>query len=131
MTHFSVTLCYKPGLVVGIDSSRSKVILLHNIEVRPATHQNPEPVIRALYGLGREATQVLIDKSMFETPIYMEFLSVTVICKATKDGISDIQALKTTSSLEGIGLVLLPPFIAKVLLNLPSLACNKVFAAIL
>jgi hypothetical protein len=131
LTHFSVALCNEPGLVLGIDSSRSKVILLHNIEVRPATCQNPEPVICALYGLGREATPVLIDKSVFTTPIDVESPSVTVFHKATKDGISDIQALKTTSSLEGMGLVLLPPFIAKALLDLPSLACDKVFTAVL
>jgi hypothetical protein len=131
LTHFSVALCDEPGLVLGIDSSRSQVILVHNVEVRPATRQNPAPVIRALYGLGREATPVLIDKSVFETPIDVESPSVTVIRKATKDGIFDIQTMKTTSSLEGIGLVLLPPFIAKVLLDLPSLACDKVLAAVL
>jgi hypothetical protein len=131
LTHFSVALRDKPSLVLGIDGSRSRVILLHNIEVCPATRQNPEPVISSLYGLGREATPVLIDKSVFENPIDVESPSVTVICKAAKDGISDIRNLKTTSSLEGIGLVLLPPFLAKVLLDLPSLACDKVLAAVL
>jgi hypothetical protein len=69
LNHFSIALRDEPGLILGIDSSRQQCILLHNIEVRPATRQNPNPVIRALYGLGREATPVLLDKSVFMAPL--------------------------------------------------------------
>jgi hypothetical protein len=31
LTHFSVALHDKPGLVLGIDSTRDKITLLHNI----------------------------------------------------------------------------------------------------
>jgi hypothetical protein len=99
--------------------------------VHPATHQNPKQFIQALYSVGREATPVLIDKSIFEKTLDVESPSITVICNAAKDGIIDVQTLKITLSLEGIALVLVPPFIAKILLDLPSLGCNKVFAAVL
>jgi hypothetical protein len=104
---------------------------LHNIKVRPVTSQNPEPVIQALYGVGREATPALIDKSIFKKTLDVKSPSVTVIHNAAKDGITNVQNLKITSSLEGILLVLVPPFIAKFLLDLPSLACDRVFVAIL
>jgi hypothetical protein len=131
LNHFSVALRDEPGLVLGIDQSRTKMVLLHNIEVRPSTRQNPEPIIRALYGLGHEATPVLIDPSIFTTMLDIECPSVTVIRAAFKDGITDVTKLKMTSSVEGPGLILLPPFIAKVLLDLPSLACDKVFIAVM
>jgi hypothetical protein len=62
---------------------------------------------------------------------HVESPSVTVIRNAAKEGIANIQSLKITSSLDGVALVLVPPFIAKVLLDLPSLACDKVFTAVL
>jgi hypothetical protein len=68
LTHFSVALYDEPGLVLGIDSTHSKTILLHNIEVSPATRQNPDPVIRALYSVGRKVTPILLDKHVFEIP---------------------------------------------------------------
>jgi hypothetical protein len=107
------------------------MVLLHNFEVRPATRQNPEPIIRALYGLGHEATPVLIDPEIFITTLDIECPLVTAIRTAYKDGINDVRQLKLTSSVDGLALVLLPPFIAKVLLDLPSLACDKVFAAVM
>jgi hypothetical protein len=39
LTHLSVTLCDKPGLALSmIDQSHTKMVLLHNIKVCPATH---------------------------------------------------------------------------------------------
>jgi hypothetical protein len=55
LTHFGMALCDKPGLVLGIDQSRTNMVILHNNKVRPSARQNPEPIIpiiRALYGLG-------------------------------------------------------------------------------
>jgi hypothetical protein len=131
LNHFSIVLRDEPGLVLGIDQSRSKMVLLHNFEVRPATRQNPEPIIRALYGLGHEATPVLIDPYIFNTTMDIECPSVTAIRTTYKDGINNVRQLKLSSSVAGLALILLPPFIAKVLLDLPSLACDKVFAAVM
>jgi hypothetical protein len=132
LTHFSLPLRDEPGLVLGIDQSRGKMVLLHNFELRPATRQNhPEPIIRALYGLGHKATPILIDPDIFTTTLDIECPSVTAIRNAYKEGINDVRKLKVTSSVTGLALILLPPFIAKVLLDLPSLACNKVFAAVM
>jgi hypothetical protein len=87
--------------------------------VRPATRKNPEPVICALYGVGHGATPVLLNKGIFESPLDLESPSVTVICNAAKDGTIDIQHLKITSTLRGVALVLVPPFITQVLVLSP------------
>jgi hypothetical protein len=63
--------------------------------------------------------------------LYIKCPSVTVICSAFKDGITFVRKLKMTSSVEGPGLILLPPFVTKVLLDLPLLACNKVFIVVM
>jgi hypothetical protein len=131
LTHFSVALRDEPGLVLGIDQSRTKMVLLHNFKVRPATRQNPEPIIRALYGLGHEATPVLIDPDILTNTLDIESPSVTAIRSAYKEGVTGVRKLKRTALVDGLGLILFPPFLAQVILDLPSLACDQVFAAVM
>jgi hypothetical protein len=74
---------------------------------------------------------VLLDPDALSAVTTANCPSVTSIRKAVRDGITDITNLPLTSTYKGLSLILLPPFLAKVLLDLPTLACDKALAAIL
>jgi hypothetical protein len=132
MNHFSVSLCDEQGLILAIDKSLTSFILLHHMEALPATHQNKKPIVRALYGVGQEdIPEVLLDPSVLKVLTTSNCPSVTSICKASKDGITDIDSFNCNSTYKGLSLILIPPFIAKVLLDLPTVACDKAFIATL
>jgi hypothetical protein len=48
MNHFSVTLCNELGIILTIDKFLTSLILLHNMESLPATHQNKKLVVCGL-----------------------------------------------------------------------------------
>ena len=131
LNHYSVTLRDEHGIVLAVDKSLTSLILIHNLEVLPATRQNKKPAFRALHGFGREAIPVLLDPELLSTVTDVTCPSITAIRKAVREGATDISKLNDTSTFTGLSLVMLPPFLAKVALDLPSLAVDKTLAAIL
>jgi hypothetical protein len=131
MNHYSVTLRDEYGIVLAIDKHLTNLILLHKVEALPATRQNKKPIVRALYGFGKEAIPVLLDPSILEEMTTADCPSITSIRKAVRDGITDITTLTLSSTYKGMSIIMLPPFIAKALLELPTLAVDKALAATL
>jgi hypothetical protein len=131
MDHFCVTLRDEYGIVLAIDKHLTNLTLLHKVEALPATRQNKTPVVRALYGFGKEAIPVLLEQSVLEVVTTAACPTVTAIRKAHRDGITDFKKLSLTSSYKGMSMIMLPPFIAKALLNLPTLAVDEALTAVL
>jgi hypothetical protein len=132
LAHFSIALRDEQGILLGIDSSLQSMVLLHNIEILPVTRQSPKPVIRALHGFGREATPVLMTPAAMLTRFQPELPSITAIRQALKDGETDLTTIENQKSeLDTRCLVLLPPFIAKALIALPTLSCKTVFETVM
>jgi hypothetical protein len=43
LAHFSIALCEEQGILLGIDSLLQTMVLLHNLEILPASRQSPKP----------------------------------------------------------------------------------------
>jgi hypothetical protein len=131
LNFYSVTLRDEYGIILAIDKHLTNLIMLHKVEALPATRHNKNAMVRALHGFGKEAIPVLLDPSILEVTTTVDCPSVTTIRKAVREGVTDITKLTRTSTYKGMSLIMLPPFIAKALLNLPNLSVDKVLAATL
>jgi hypothetical protein len=132
LPHFSISLRDEQGILLGIDSSLQSMVLLHNLEILPASRHTPNPVVRALHGFGREATPVLLTRASIELSFTHSSPSITAIRQALKDGVTDLSKLTNPQSeLKTRCLVLLPPFIAKALMAMPTLSCHAVFETVM
>jgi hypothetical protein len=132
LAHFSIALRDEQGILLGIDSSLQTMVLLHNLEILPASRQSPKPVIRALHGFGREASPVLLTSSAIDSSFTEVSPSITAIRQAHKEGITNLTTIQNQKSeLKTRCLILLPPFIAKALMAMPTLSCKAVFETVM
>jgi hypothetical protein len=132
LAHFSTALCDEQGILLGIGSSLQTMVLLHNLEILPASRQSPKPVIHALHGFGREASPILLTSSTIDLSFTQVLPSVTAIRQAQKEGITDLTAIQNQKSeLKTRCLLLLPPFITKALMAMPTLSCKAVFKTVM
>jgi hypothetical protein len=131
LLHYSFLLRDEQGIILAVDKSLTSLILIHNMEVLPATRQSKKPVVRALHGFGREAIPVLLDPDVLSKVTNVSCPSVTSIRKAFCEGVTDMTKLPASAIYSELSLIMLPPFVAKALLDLPSLAVDKALAAIL
>jgi hypothetical protein len=80
----------------------------------------------------REATPVLLTPAAILTRFHTKSPSVTAIRQALKDGVTDLATIPNQKSeFDTCCLVLLPPFIAKALIALPTLSCKTVFETVM
>jgi hypothetical protein len=132
LAHFSIALRDEQGILLGIDSSLRSMVLLHNLEILPASRQTPKPVIRALHGFGREASPVLLNPSAIELAFALASPSITAIRQAHKDGLTDMTKMQNPQSeIKTRCFILLPPFTAKALMAMPTLSCQAVFETVM
>jgi hypothetical protein len=102
LLHYSFLLRDELGIILAVDKSLTSLILIHNMEVLPATRQSKKPVVRALHGFGREAIPVLLDPDVLSKVTNVSCPSVTSISKAFRKGVTDMTKLPAFAIYSGL-----------------------------
>jgi hypothetical protein len=119
-------------IFVGLDPSGESILLLHNLEVKPASRLQKRATIRALHGFGDVATTVNLNYAKTMQISTINCASLTNIKKFTgHDKLTDTTPRTDKCPLKTRTIIALPPFISSKLIALPDPTIDHALATVL